>query len=271
MSYEDIKKFVDNYNIKPLIVTPCYGGQVFLGYMNSVLRLVSLFTKIGIPFDIFNFGGESLITRARNTAIARFMNTDCSHLIFIDADITFKTEDIINLLLSKKEIIGGVYPKKGLNYEKMKKHINNTTNLNDLLLKSSDMAFNPLLDENNKILYEKDLIRCKNIPTGFMCLARSLLESIILKYNEYKYTNNISGYDSICNKDCFIDLFQVGKDENNIYLSEDYFFCNLVIKMGINIYADPQIQLSHTGNMDFIGCLDIQDDLLLDQDTKVLL
>ena len=41
--------------------------------------------------------------------------------------------------------------------------------------------------------------------------------------------------------------------------------------MGINIYADPQIQLSHTGNMDFIGCLDIQNDLLLDQDTKVLL
>jgi hypothetical protein len=37
---------------------------------------------------------ESLITRARNALAHNFLKTDCSHLMFIDADIRFNPADI---------------------------------------------------------------------------------------------------------------------------------------------------------------------------------
>ena len=271
---ERIKNFCDNYNIRLLIGTPAFGGMVHLSYMNSMLKLVSTFKDIGINFDIMNFGNESLITRGRNAIIARLLSDNFTHLLFIDADLDFKVEDVINLLLSKKELIGGIYTKKSINIKKFIKNLSSkkTKNYNDLLIKSSDYCFNPILDENNKIKYEKELILCKNIPTGFMMIQKTLIESMVLKYNDLKYINNLNGYSSICDAEMFYNFFDV-KIIDDIYLSEDYYFCYLVSKMGVNIYCDPDISLGHTGSFCYRGNLsqsDIQNNLELDLDTELL-
>ena len=61
-------------------------------------------------------GNESLITRARNKSLNKFMNTDCSHLLFIDSDIEFQPEAVMDLLLFDKDVSCCVYPKKGFNW-----------------------------------------------------------------------------------------------------------------------------------------------------------
>ena len=53
---------------------------------------------------------QSMICRARNIFQKLFLDTDCSHLLFIDADNVLLTPNAIDMLVStRKEIIAGVY------------------------------------------------------------------------------------------------------------------------------------------------------------------
>jgi hypothetical protein len=51
---------------------------------------------------------ESLITRARNGMAYDFMQSDATHLMFIDADITFDPKDIVRMIDADKDIICGL-------------------------------------------------------------------------------------------------------------------------------------------------------------------
>ena len=72
--------------------TPCYGGLVTDQFFLSMFRTSQLFMSHGINFRITTLRNESLVTRARNIMVAMFLESDCSHLMFIDADIEFDAE-----------------------------------------------------------------------------------------------------------------------------------------------------------------------------------
>ena len=79
--------------------------------------------------------------------------------MFIDADITFAWLSVIRLFLSDKDLCGGCYPKKYINWEKTKKAIlkNPDINQKELIARSVDMTFNPVhyketYNNNDKII-----------------------------------------------------------------------------------------------------------------------
>ena len=56
---------------------------------------------------------ESLVHRARNVAVGRFMQkTDCEYFMFIDADVDFDPESVVRLIKSGHDISVACYPKK---------------------------------------------------------------------------------------------------------------------------------------------------------------
>jgi len=115
-----VRKFLLRNKVKILIGTPCFGGMLHNGYFQSMLELSSNFTKLGIPYEVITIGNESLIQRARNGIVAKFMSDNtATHLMFIDADITFSWISIVKLLLGNKELSGGCYPKKCFNWDKI--------------------------------------------------------------------------------------------------------------------------------------------------------
>ena len=69
----------------------------------------------GIPFSYNTLMNESLITRARNLLAHTFLQSNSTHLMFIDADIGFNANDIISMINVDKDIICGIYPKKEIN------------------------------------------------------------------------------------------------------------------------------------------------------------
>ena len=142
-----VKQFLSKNKVKIIIGTPCFGGMLHNGYFQSMIELAANFTKLNIPYEIMTIGNESLIQRARNGIVAKFMSDSSStHLMFIDADITFSWVNIVKLLLSGKELCGGCYPKKCFNWDKIKHHIAKTPTLKDdeLMAKSLDYVFNPI-------------------------------------------------------------------------------------------------------------------------------
>ena len=114
------REYLKKNKVKIIIGTPCFGGMIHNGYFQSMIELAANFTKLNLPYEVMTIGNESLIQRARNGIVAKFMSDPTStHLMFIDADITFSWIHIVKLLISGKELCGGCYPKKAFNWDKI--------------------------------------------------------------------------------------------------------------------------------------------------------
>jgi len=53
----------------------------------------------GVDIQISNVSGCSVVSRARNLIVEEFLNSDCTELMFIDADINFNADDIFRLMV----------------------------------------------------------------------------------------------------------------------------------------------------------------------------
>ena len=104
---------------KPFVVvaTPCFGGMVNQGYMLSVLKLLQLATGGEFELDVVLMGGDSLITRSRSVLVSRFLdNPRATHMMFIDADISFEPDQFLRLLRLDEDFVAGAYPLKQIDW-----------------------------------------------------------------------------------------------------------------------------------------------------------
>ena len=259
-----VRNYLSKNTVKLVIATPCFGGMLHNGYFQSILDLAVNFTRLNIPFEVMTIGNESLIQRARNGIVAKFMSDEsATHLMFIDADITFSWVSIVKLLLSNKELSGGCYPKKCFNWDKIKHHSVKNPNLSDdeLMAKSLDYVFNPIYHQegaNVVIKLENGMASVKDIGTGFMMIKRSVIKKMMAKFPDTKYRNNVAGYGQNNMNDYFYALFECAIDPvSKVYLSEDYLFCKRWIDIGGELWLDLNTNLNHTGIIDYKGCLGI--------------
>ena len=105
---------------KIFVATPCYGGMLTEAYFRSMVRTLTFFNQHQIPIAFGTIANESLVTRARNVLVAYFLQSNYSRLLFIDADIEFQVEDVLKLIAHNKEVCVGAYPKKGVNWQRIK-------------------------------------------------------------------------------------------------------------------------------------------------------
>jgi hypothetical protein len=100
-------------NLHIVICTPCFGGLVTQGYMLSTTNLLLLGAQNGINISVELLGYDSLITRSRNSLVARFMDRDeATHLMFVDADISYPPAQILKMAAFDKDVVAGMYPLK---------------------------------------------------------------------------------------------------------------------------------------------------------------
>src|SRR5574337_325338 len=104
---------------KLMVCTPMYGGLCHGAYMQSMLQLQGVCQQYGVRLTVSTILNESLVQRSRTYLTDGFMQSDCTHLLFVDADIGFNAQDVIFMLAlqtpgSKYDIIAGPYAKKCL-------------------------------------------------------------------------------------------------------------------------------------------------------------
>jgi ssDNA-binding Zn-finger/Zn-ribbon topoisomerase 1 len=253
---------------KLFIGTPMYGGVCNGSYALNLGMLLSNCAKQNIPIVVNTIFNESLITRARNNICDDFLASDSDYLIFIDSDIDFEANDVLEMALwafknKDMDIICGAYPKKKICWDKVKKatfagFANSDSNI--LSYFTGDFAFNVLnemtLDDLKSCIREKKPIEISECGTGFMLIKRSVFEKFSEAYPEKKYIADSKGKDGYYDAkeimayfDCIID--PVSKR----YLSEDFMFCNFVRKLGVKVWLLPWIHLNHIGHYIYQGSL----------------
>jgi hypothetical protein len=239
------------------IATPCYGGQLTEAYFRSTIRLLTFCNQHQIPVAFGTIANESLVTRARNVLVAYFLQSNFTRLMFIDADIEYQVEDVIKLIAHNKDVAVGAYPKKGVNWQRIRDSVKQTDQpLDDKAIASfgSDYAINFkfLNREQKQIAIENGLIRLHDGATGFMMIKREVIDKMIEKYPELKYNNDLNTPPELNpHFYAFFDTMIDPKDKR--YLSEDYTFSRRWQDIGGEIWLDPSISLNHYGSFNFQG------------------
>lgn len=242
---------------KLFIATPCYGGMLTEAYFRSVVRLLTFCNQHQIPVAFGTIANESLVTRARNVLVAYFLHSNFTRLMFIDADIEFQVEDVIKLMAHNKDVCVGAYPKKGVNWQRIKNSVkakDDEFNDKQIAAFGSDYAINFkfLNREQKQIAIENGLIRLHDGATGFMMIKRDAINKMIEAYPELKYNNDLNTPPEL--NPHFYAFFDTMIDEKDKrYLSEDYCFSRRWQSLGGEIWLDPSISLNHYGSFNFQG------------------
>ena len=241
--------------VQLFIATPMYGGLCNGSYTVGLLTSVGVFARNNISIQYAHMMNESLITRARNALAKDFLASDCTHLMFIDADVGFNAQDIIRMVHADKEIICGIYPKKEINWGDVAKAVQAGVPPQELHKHTGAFVLN-LID--NATSLEGDVytpMEIANGGTGFMLIKREVFEGLIGKVPTY--TNDMfTAIDTERKKEVINEFFttSITEDDNRL-LSEDYHFCMIARKAGFKVWAAPWAQLSHTGTYIFSGAL----------------
>jgi cellulose synthase/poly-beta-1,6-N-acetylglucosamine synthase-like glycosyltransferase len=243
--------------VKPklFIATPMYGGMCVGGYTMGILECVQTFMQHGIQMYYSYMMNESLITRARNGMAYDFMQSDATHLMFIDADITFKPQDIVRMVQADKDIICGLYPKKEINWKLVSDAVKSGVDYKDLNNYTGSFVVNLVggaLESTGDVNHPMEI---DNGGTGFMLIKREVFQK--LQPTVPKYTNDmILIVDKNPVKKIIDEYFATSIDEvSNRLLSEDYHFCKIAREAGFKVYAAPWANLTHSGTYNFSGTL----------------
>lgn len=248
ISGEDIKKWC------PMFGLPCYDRQLTEPFFMSFVQTAMYFKEIGLKFAVSTIT-DSLINRARNNLVAKFMaNPSFTHLIFLDVDLQFKHEDILKLLWHDKDVITGSYPIKDINWEKVVKMSKDGVPAKDLLKKSTRFVVNPIPTKEGKIEVKDGALSIHDAGTGFMCIKREVFEKLIAAHPELNFRDDTGSLNTE-EKNWTYAFFNSYIDESGRFLSEDYGFCRYWQKIGGKIWVDPGIDIKHLGRLNFEGSM----------------
>jgi hypothetical protein len=241
---------------------PMYGGNCSGMFCKSTNDLSAMCAKYGIRLAFYYLFNESLVQRARNYVVDEFMRSDCTHLMFIDADIGFDPKDVLSLLgiqisdPDKYDVLAAPYPKKSIAWEKVKKAVDagKAENPFDLMHYGADYVFNPVI--GIKSFRVDEMVEVSEAGTGFMLIPRSAFEKYKKAYPELSYKPDHLRSDNFDGSREVMAYFDCEIDPNSRrYLSEDYFFCRNIRNAGMKVHMAPWMQLQHVGTYIFRGSM----------------
>ena len=224
--------------------TPCYGGNVKMGFMTSYNEAL-LHVKIRVKDEAGETQLESLIAeslfldkeshidRARNKIAAKFLASKYNWLLFIDSDIVFPAMAVARLWqhgMNGYKLVTAPYALKGV---------------------VPQFAINGV---NGAKANERGLVEVMHAGTGFMLIHRSVFQAM-------ENADMAPIYDLGSNDPDLHTLktsrayFKSGVREvipgKPIWLSEDYLFCHEWRLLGGKVHTDTKVALSHIGDLTY--------------------
>jgi len=207
------------------ICMPCYGGMLTESTFMSYIKWANTCRQLGIDWTMETMTNESLISRARNTLVAKFLaNPDSTHLMFIDADIGWEPWHLLVMLNRQVDVIGGLYPMKTLPVK--------------WVVNGFDGA-----EEG-----EDGLQEVSKTGTGFMLVKRDVFEKLNAHPAVKPFNNDIGLPKEL---DQHLRTYYDTAVRENRYYSEDWTFCENWRDIGGKIWVDKRVLLKHTGSYVF--------------------
>lgn len=239
------------------VLTPCFGGMVTAAYHSSMLDFQPACYARGVSLRSKLIAGDALITRARAELVAWFLDSDATHLLFVDADIGFEPEQLFRMLKFNADVVAAAYPTKSINFTKIAR---------DALagrpnLKSASLTYVVAWKDGASVEAKDGFARVRFAGTGFLLVRREAISKLCAAHPELRYRSTHAVGQSAAQQGSqhrfalFDPMIEPGTGE---YLSEDYAFCKRWTDLGGDIWMDLQSKLDHIGFCTFHGDLSTQ-------------
>lgn len=212
--------------LKVFVAVPSFDKKIFANCHQSLMNALQVLLACKIPFQFSYEVGLPYVSMARNNLARKFMASDCTAMVFIDADVGFAPGAFHDLIISKEDVIGGAYPKKQ---------------------DSEEYAVRLKKDENGNAIFHEGVLLAEGLATGFMKISRAALETMQSAYPELVYTDGMTGQPTYN----FFGEYIV----NGRMFYDDFGFCHLWAKTGGTMWVLPNITFSHAGSRNYEGNL----------------
>lgn len=199
---------------KVFLATPSYDSPD-ASYTFSIARSREVLSAAGIQSAYYLLQGNCHVDDSRNAIVRDFLESDCTELVFLDADVSWEPETLVELCKIDKDLIGGIYPYR----------------------RESDEETMPIR-HLPEIKVEGDLIEVEGLPTGFMKIKRHVLETMAATAKHFLKDEG-KAHPVIFERDYFGGGRRGG----------DIRFCMVWRDMGGKVYAAPELRLGHCGKM----------------------
>jgi hypothetical protein len=175
-----------------------------------------------VSVKLGHVSGCSIITMARNMLVDQFLKSDCTELLFIDADVIPQPEDILRLVAQSgdKDITAGMYPRRA---------------------KDKKFFLDFYTDDNDALQFDGALMRANRVGTGFMLIRRNVIETIAEQSQKYLGQDGVG---QVAN------VFEFSMLDGK-FVGEDYTFCDKARAQGFKVWVDVEINLPHVGTDEF--------------------
>jgi hypothetical protein len=157
-----------------------------------------------------------------------FLQSDCTDLLFIDADINFDPKDVFRLMAwgERYGIVAGVPTAR----KPGKVYITTIEETEDGQVTMDRMG----------------LLRVKRVATAFMLIQRNVFEDLRAAHPEWQYRQDGDQSRILYS---FFDFRSVMEG----YTGEDFLFCDRAVEHGHQVWVDPTIKLGHMGVMEYMS------------------
>lgn len=174
---------------------PMYDGRCHSEFTLSLCQLSGLCTQLGIALRLYFERGDALVMKARNAIADRFLQSDATHIMLIDADIGFNPLDVLALLELQRcnaeenayDVVSAPYPRKRIAWDKVAEATRQGLVDGDakaLERFASDISLHPALPGTYDL---SQPLEVSEAGTGFMMIRRKTLERFQTSYPHRRY------------------------------------------------------------------------------------
>jgi len=201
--------------MKVFVATPIPDGKVHASYANAMLYASLDCASRGIEVVLSILNHSCFIEVARSILVKKFLETDCTHMLFLDSDMGFETHALAGLVQAGVPVCAGVYRKR-----------------------EPQLLFAAKIHLPQE--FKGPWIRADRVATGFMCIERRVLEEMSARVPTCELKD---GWTPM--------VFRTETGEK--FIGEDFCFCddyNALYEEGVfdqPIWVYPDITFDHAG------------------------
>jgi hypothetical protein len=205
---------------KLFLAVQCYEG-IGAGCAYSLFQFGQVLKAVGIEAELSIYTGNCHVDDGRNRLVRDFLLSDCTDMVFLDADVGCPPSNLIQLLGYDVDVVAGIYPKKG-----------------------GDDQF-PVKMLPGEIWSDRQgLIEVQGVPTGFLRIRRHVLEQMADKAIHYNARNDAS---------TAMPLIFERQVHDGTRWGGDYVFCRKWRAMGGKVHIAPEMIFEHSGMQTWSG------------------
>lgn len=212
-----------------LFATPSLEHKVSLDYLRSWTNTVWALKDRGIVHGCNHRGGDCFVAKVRSKIVTDFLNSQATDLFFLDDDISWPAEKVIEFIERPEAILAGAYPKK-------------SDKIDWPVALGADL-------ETGDLIESQGLFKAEFAGTGFMRIKREVLERLYPKAPPFQEIE--------ANGETFHSraVFNSGPAGDGWWRGEDVEFCRNAIAEGFDVWVDPNIAFGHRGTKRWEGSL----------------